>query len=172
MVFFLLVFMALIALQLLMNVPYTAIHFASYESCKKYFSEVHHGAEDKETLGVQLGAGGIAGGLAAAATTPLDVVKTRLQLEGVTSATRYGTVAVVCKSFTLFSLVAFCMPRILTYHPCTMQRPILRQIWQEEGASALIRGWQPRVLFHIPSAAICWGIYESFKSWLAIDAQS
>lgn len=47
------------------------------------------------TLFVQLGAGGLAGGLAAAATTPFDVVKTRLQLEGIGSATRYRTMAVV-----------------------------------------------------------------------------
>jgi solute carrier family 25 iron transporter 28/37 len=131
---------------LVMNVPYTAIHFATYESCKTHFSghvrnengEVEN--EGEETLAVQLGAGGIAGGIAAAATTPLDVVKTRLQLEGVHSATRYGTIAV---------------------------RPIMARILKEEGLSSLFRGWQPRVLFHIPSAAICWGIYESFKSWLA-----
>jgi len=130
---------------LVMNVPYTAIHFATYESCKTYFSgadddRADGGGEDaEETLAVQLGAGGIAGGLAAFCTTPLDVVKTRLQLEGVTSATRYETMAV---------------------------RPILMRIMREEGFSVLFRGWQPRVLFHIPSAAICWGIYESFKSFL------
>jgi len=44
----------------------------------------------------------------------------------------------------------------------------MRRILQEEGMNALFRGWQPRVLFHIPSAAICWGIYESFKSWLSV----
>ena len=131
---------------LVMNVPYTAIHFATYESCKTYFSgtDTYFVAEDdntdaEETLAVQLGAGGIAGGLAAFCTTPLDVVKTRLQLEGVTSATRYGTIAV---------------------------RPILTRIMREEGFSVLFRGWQPRVLFHIPSAAICWGIYESCKGIL------
>lgn len=81
-----------------MNVPYTAIHFATYESCKKYFSQ----SSDEETLAVQLGAGGIAGGIAAAATTPFDVVKTRLQLEGVHSATRYGTIAVVRFQFFMY----------------------------------------------------------------------
>jgi len=131
---------------LVMNVPYTAIHFACYESCKTYFSGHSIGPDGQldsrgeETLAVQLGAGGIAGGVAAAATTPLDVVKTRLQLEGVHNVARYGTIAV---------------------------RPIMTRIWKEEGVHSLFRGWQPRVMFHIPSAAICWGIYESFKSWLA-----
>ena len=57
-----------------MNVPYTAIHFATYESAKQFLSR--SGGRVDEGLAVQLGAGGLAGGLAAAATTPLDVVKT------------------------------------------------------------------------------------------------
>jgi len=77
-------------MQLMMNIPYTAIHFATYESSKTYF-----GNGDEETLLMQLGAGGIAGGLAAAATTPMDVVKTRLQLEGLGSATKYNTISMV-----------------------------------------------------------------------------
>ncbi len=73
-----------------MNVPFTAIHFATYESCKKLLA-----MEEDESLAVQLAAGGTAGGVSAALTTPLDVVKTRLQLEGVNSATRYSSTAVV-----------------------------------------------------------------------------
>lgn len=46
--------------------------------------------EAEETLMVQLVAGGIAGGCASAITTPFDVVKTRLQTEGVGSARRYN----------------------------------------------------------------------------------
>ncbi|EFN56490.1 hypothetical protein CHLNCDRAFT_22033 [Chlorella variabilis] len=127
---------------LVMNVPYTALHFAAYESIKKFLvgGEEEEGEEEEEEgLRVQLVAGGVAGGLAAAATTPLDVVKTRLQLEGLNSATRYNTTSVW---------------------------PVLRQIAREEGAMALWRGWQPRVLFHAPSAAICWGIYETSKKLL------
>jgi solute carrier family 25 iron transporter 28/37 len=120
-----------------MNVPYTAIHFATYESAKQFLSR--SGGRVDEGLAVQLGAGGLAGGLAAAATTPLDVVKTRLQLEGLSSAARHHGGAV---------------------------GPVLRRIAREEGAAALWRGWQPRTLFHAPSAAICWGIYETCKDLL------
>lgn len=113
-----------------MNVPYTALHFAVYESAKKFMvggmaagspaaaeaggsgagavalltsaaaqaaagAPAAEGEEEEEGLFVQLVAGGTAGGLAAAATTPLDVVKTRLQLEGIHSVTRYNTTSVV-----------------------------------------------------------------------------
>lgn len=77
-------------LQLIMNVPFTAIHFATYESCKKLLA-----LQEDESLAVQLAAGGTAGGVSAALTTPLDVVKTRLQLEGVNSAARYKSTALV-----------------------------------------------------------------------------
>lgn len=93
---------------------------------------------EEETLSVQLIAGGLAGGCAAAVTTPLDVAKTRLQTEGVHSSTKYSTSAIAT----------------------------LRQIVQEEGLSAIWRGVQPRVLFHVPAAAVCWGTYETVKGFL------
>ena len=75
---------------LAMNVPFTAIHFTAYESAKialgkhawfaKNDSESGSSGEvDEETFAAQFAAGGLAGGLAAAATNPLDVVKTRMQ---------------------------------------------------------------------------------------------
>lgn len=78
--------------QLLMNIPFMAIYFASYEGAKQALIDYAGG---EETLLIQGVAGGAAGGAAAAFTTPLDVVKTRLQLEGVSSPVRYTSMNVV-----------------------------------------------------------------------------
>jgi Mitochondrial carrier protein len=80
-----------------MNVPYTAVNVPVYESAKKLLGK----AGEEEGLLAQLTAGCAAGASAALLTNPLDVVKTRLQLEGVNSATRYGTTAVVSVSLGL-----------------------------------------------------------------------
>jgi len=63
---------------LAMNVPYTMVHFAVYEGAKQALGN----ADDlEERLLTHVAAGGSAGGIAAAITTPLDVVKTRLQTD-------------------------------------------------------------------------------------------
>jgi len=43
----------------------------------------------------------------------------------------------------------------------------LREVVRAEGVRGLARGIGPRVLFHVPAAAICWGTYESAKAALA-----
>ncbi len=47
-----------------------------------------------------------------------------------------------------------------------LQIPTLRQIVAEEGVQALWQGVKPRVMFHVPAAAVCWGTYESVKTLL------
>jgi len=121
---------------ILMNVPFVSIHFSTYEAGKRTLED----AGLSEGLQVELLAGGTAGGLAAAVTTPLDVVKTRLQLSGFNPSDGLQTSSV---------------------------RAMMRRIVREEGMRSLWRGLQPRVMFHVPSAAVCWGTYETCKRLLS-----
>ena len=47
-----------------------------------------------------------------------------------------------------------------------MQLSTLREIVRAEGYQALAHGMSARIAFHIPSAAVCWGVYETTKDWL------
>mmetsp|Transcript_56927 Transcript_56927/g.149994 ORF Transcript_56927/g.149994 Transcript_56927/m.149994 type:complete len:190 (+) Transcript_56927:152-721(+) len=65
-----------------MNVPVFAVYFAAYERIKRVVAPVLHPGGDEEFVpSVHCVAGGLAGALAAACSNPLDVIKTRLQVQ-------------------------------------------------------------------------------------------
>ncbi|XP_021908478.1 mitoferrin-like [Carica papaya] len=119
-----------------MNAPFTAVHFATYEAAKRALMEVSPESADDERLVVHATAGAAAGALAAAVTTPLDVVKTQLQCQGVCGCDRYSSSSI---------------------------GTVIGSIVKKDGYGALMRGWIPRMLFHAPAAAICWSTYEAAK---------
>ncbi|XP_059659839.1 uncharacterized protein LOC132306469 [Cornus florida] len=122
----------------LMNAPFTAVHFATYEAVKRGLMEVSPDSANDERLIVHATAGAAAGALAAALTTPLDVVKTQLQCQGVCGCDRFQNSSI---------------------------RDVIRTIVKKDGYIGLMRGWKPRMLFHAPAAAICWSTYEAAKSF-------
>ncbi|KAA8549462.1 hypothetical protein F0562_001146 [Nyssa sinensis] len=122
----------------LMNAPFTAVHFATYEATKRTLMEVSPESANDERLVVHATAGAAAGALAAAVTTPLDVVKTQLQCQGVCGCDRFISGSI---------------------------RDVIRTIVKKDGYRGLMRGWMPRMLFHTPAAAICWSTYEAAKSF-------
>ncbi|XXG44282.1 hypothetical protein AAC387_Pa01g4133 [Persea americana] len=123
----------------LMNAPFTAVHFTTYEAVKRALKELSpESAGDEESLIVHATAGAAAGALAAALTTPLDVVKTQLQCQGVCGCDRYTNSSI---------------------------GDVFRTIVRQDGYAGLMRGWKPRMLFHAPAAAICWSTYEASKAF-------
>ncbi|KAG6629025.1 hypothetical protein CIPAW_14G054700 [Carya illinoinensis] len=122
----------------LMNAPFTAVHFATYEAAKRALTEISPESASDEQWVAHATAGAVAGALAAAVTTPLDVVKTQLQCQGVCGCDRYQRGSI---------------------------RDVIRTIVGKDGYRGLLRGWLPRMLFHAPAAAICWSTYEASKTF-------
>lgn len=121
---------------LTMTVPFTALQFTAYESLTKVLQRRRRAGYDPLT---HCTAGGLAGGIAAAATTPLDVIKTLLQTRG-TSSDRE-----IRHARGLFGAAGI--------------------IWRREGARGFFRGMNARVVTAAPSTAICWSAYEVAKAY-------
>ncbi|WCJ27986.1 Mitochondrial substrate carrier family protein [Euphorbia peplus] len=121
-----------------MNAPFTAVYFAAYEAAKKALMEVSPESVGEERFVVHATAGAAAGGLAAGLTTPLDVVKTQLQCQGVCGCHRYSSSSI---------------------------GNVVKSILKRDGYRGIMRGWMPRMLFHAPAAAISWSTYEAAKSF-------
>ena len=115
-----------------MTVPFTALQFLAYESMstamnpqKKYDPLTH------------CISGAVAGGFAAALTTPMDVVKTMLQTRG------------TAKDSELRNVNGF-------INGCKL-------LYRRAGFVGFFKGVKPRVLTTMPSIAICWSAYEASK---------
>jgi solute carrier family 25 (mitochondrial iron transporter), member 28/37 len=122
---------------LTMTVPFTAVQFTVYEQIKALLNP--KGAYSPMT---HIVSGGIAGAVAAAVTTPLDVAKTLLQTRGTSTD-----------------------PEI---RRASGMRDAFRIILQRDGLKGLTRGLTPRVLTFMPSNALSWLSYEFFSEYLVV----
>lgn len=113
---------------LLMSIPFQSIQFASYESLRKFLNP-----NNRYDPKVHIVSGGLSGALAAAITTPFDVMKTLLQTKGVTQLKVNGMVEAA------------------------------KIIHQKYGMFGFFHGLKPRMISHMPSTAIAWTVYEYFK---------
>lgn len=120
------------------EIPFTSIQFPLYEWLKRQLSTGYLDGRRPNSAEAAV-CGMIAGGTAAALTTPLDVVKTRVMLEARTSAAD-GKPA-PSPSITSFP------PRFLG-------------ILRNEGPAALFSGWVPRTLHISAGGAVFLGIYD------------
>ena len=149
---------------LLTNVPYGAIMVYANEATKELLLLQRQQQQQqrnnnttsllqKNTLTDCLIASSIGGFLASGLTTPLDRIKTSLQIQGLAP--------VKCERFG-----GECATPYSASPPQATYGQVVRQILQKEGLRGLWKGALPRVLSHTPAVAISWTTYETCKELL------
>ncbi|ADV23383.1 solute carrier family 25 (mitochondrial S-adenosylmethionine transporter), member 26 [Cryptococcus gattii E566] len=130
------------------EIPFTSIQFPLYEYFKSYLSRNYLGGKRPTSYEAAL-CGSVAGGIAAAATTPLDVVKTRVMLEARISASASGA-----------EVVGSVLPPEQPSPSVLSFPPRLLNILRTEGPATLFRGWVPRTFAISMGGAVFLGIYD------------
>lgn len=125
--------------QLGMNIPFHCTHLAIYEYTQEKINSTRTYNPTAHML-----SGGIAGALASAITTPLDVCKTLLNTQEA-SVLKTSKKSQIKGTFNAISIIYKCC-----------------------GLRGYFNGLRARMLFSAPSTAISWTVYESFKNYLSL----
>uniref|UniRef100_A0A0K0E1A4 Mitochondrial carrier protein n=1 Tax=Strongyloides stercoralis TaxID=6248 RepID=A0A0K0E1A4_STRER len=127
--------------QLAMNIPFQMVHFLAYEKCQAIFNKDKVYDPISHCL-----SGAVSGGLAAAATNPLDCIKTVLNTQqNAECQFRNGTILLTSTG---------------GYRGITDG---IVSIFSTRGLSGFFKGFQARVLYQMPATALSWSVYELFK---------
>ncbi|KAG7332090.1 hypothetical protein KOW79_003924 [Hemibagrus wyckioides] len=130
--------------QLTMNIPFQALHFMTYELMQERLNP-----QRQYWPGTHMVSGAAAGAVSAALTTPLDVCKTLLNTQedvALNSARVSGHLSGMANAF--------------------------RTVYSLGGFPAFFKGVQARVIYQMPSTAIAWSVYESFKYFLTRNEEN
>eukprot|EP00003_Mantamonas_plastica_P028611 TRINITY_DN6582_c0_g1_i2.p1 TRINITY_DN6582_c0_g1~~TRINITY_DN6582_c0_g1_i2.p1 ORF type:complete len:274 (-),score=44.52 TRINITY_DN6582_c0_g1_i2:47-814(-) len=134
--------------SLIRDVPFSALYWFIYESMRAYINTTDVGVRATGTINgnftIPFLCGATSGTVAAIATTPIDVVKTRAQ------------------AFLNLSEG----PPMLNQPPPMSSMKMLQTIWRQEGMAGLTMGMGPRVAKVAPACAIMIGSFEMVKSVL------
>ena len=170
------------------NLPYGSVMFAVNETLKDYLTS--NGSPP--TILTYMIAGSGAGAVASAVTTPLDRLKTKLQIQHLNTMTPSHHSPVSAKAALPYTKKGpNAIGTVMAFHTNTantVKKPVLnvveadlmsaqfvkyegvadalRSILREEGAVGLFRGIIPRVCSHTPAVAISWTTYETAKKYL------
>lgn len=136
---------------LIRDMPYTALQFMFYEFFKKSFAKFqptsypHIPHKHPLTLYQEIISGGVAGMLAGAITTPLDVIKTILQTQ---RPQRDPFIAATPGTITS------------VYHAGVLSA--FKNVYKRQGMKGLMSGLAPRVLWTGAQSTIMFVLYEYF----------
>lgn len=126
--------------------PFSALYFLFYEESKRVCSDYF--GENKEALPLRysLQCAVFSGSLSAFITSPLDLVKLRIQVAQAASRPSSlgpGIAPPLAASFA----------------------EIVSSVYSKAGLRGLYRGAGARVLFHAPSTALTVSLFEDFRRW-------
>lgn len=138
-------------ITLAMNAPYSAFMMCCNESLRRRLNPT-----GEFSLATYLTAGAISGIVAGGVTTPLDVIKTRLQTQGLRHRTSTPTDS-LGKSPKNFTVKYEGFMNTVT------------AIAKKEGLAAFWRGAGLRMLMMGPSCALSWGAYETAKRTISLN---
>ncbi|KAI8330556.1 mitochondrial carrier domain-containing protein [Blakeslea trispora] len=140
---------------ILRDVPYSAIQFACYEQFKKIAQNRFKQPDQDLPIGIDMVTGSLAGGIAGAITTPLDVMKTLLQTQIGTKKKPISTATVT--TTTSATTMTHEHPPVKHYSGI-----IDGMIWnyRNQGMAGLFRGIGPRVFWTSLQSAIMFVVYE------------
>ncbi|KAK2175562.1 hypothetical protein NP493_726g01065 [Ridgeia piscesae] len=119
--------------QLVMNVPFQALHFVTYEECQDWLNP-----DRQYNPLTHMVSGGLAGAVAAYVTSPLDVCKTLLNTQ---------EKCAIGKGKTSVSGLFHAFKVVYTFR----------------GMAGFFSGSSARIIYQVPSTAISWSVYEFFK---------
>ncbi|CAL8124586.1 unnamed protein product [Orchesella dallaii] len=120
--------------QLSMNIPFQSLHFVVYEFMQNVTNK-----EKTYNPKAHMVSGALAGAFASAVTTPLDVCKTLLNTQEATTLKTLGKSHISGMTYAI------------------------RTVYEIGGIRGFFQGMSARVLYQMPSTAICWSVYEFLK---------
>eukprot|EP01113_Clastostelium_recurvatum_P036081 TRINITY_DN5096_c0_g1_i4.p1 TRINITY_DN5096_c0_g1~~TRINITY_DN5096_c0_g1_i4.p1 ORF type:complete len:166 (+),score=28.62 TRINITY_DN5096_c0_g1_i4:143-640(+) len=156
---------------LMRDVPFSGIYWSVYELCKNALNKTIHAAEGSSSttvpVAISFASGATAGTLAAVITTPIDLVKTRIQVAG--SKPTYTTKMLPSGQREIcFNGNNYCFRRF-SHVCCPPPKPTalgtFKSIVREEGWTGLFRGIVPRAARVAPACAIMISSYEFVKGY-------
>ncbi|XP_067088062.1 mitoferrin-2-like [Osmerus mordax] len=144
--------------QLTMNVPFQALHFITYEYLQELLNPLRHYNPSSHVV-----SGALAGAIAAAATTPLDVCKTLLNTQEALALTAEGAAGAGGEGVAAATAAAAGGGVGGGGRHISGLGEAFRTVYRMGGAQAFFKGVQARVIYQMPSTAISWSVYEFFK---------
>ncbi|QLG72436.1 hypothetical protein HG535_0D01440 [Zygotorulaspora mrakii] len=125
------------------DLPFSALQFAFYEKCRQWAYKVENKdiMKDELSLSSEIITGAVAGGLAGILTTPLDVIKTRVQTQQPINPNKYTSSA---KPANLSNSLFFS----------------LRTVYKSEGILGFFSGVGPRFIWTSVQSSIMLLLYQ------------